>query len=80
MEIQDRLPERFVFRVEKREGFRLILGFEAVLLPGDGVLRVEDFAAPEEDKPLSHTLPFVCGNVKQSGLPSLASSHRVDTQ
>jgi hypothetical protein len=57
--IEDRLPDRFVLGVKQGVGFRLVLGAQAELLAGGGVLAVEHPRAPEQDKPLFHDYAFL---------------------
>jgi hypothetical protein len=58
LEVEDRLAEGFVLRVQQGRRFRFVLGSEAQLLSGGGVLGVEDPCAPEQDKPLIHVDAF----------------------
>ena len=60
LQIQNRLAERFVFRMEKRERFGFVSGFQTGLFSGDSVLGVVFAVGPPiENKPLFHTLPFL---------------------
>ena len=72
--IKHRLAQGFILGVEQRGCFRFVPRAEAELFVRLRVFVVEGAAAPEEDVPWFHALPFVVGNVNQFGDLSLVSS------
>jgi len=58
LEVEDRLANGFVLRVEERLRFGLVLGSEADLFAGGRVFGIEDAVAPEQGEPLIHNDAF----------------------
>ena len=56
--VQYGLSERFVLGVKQGAGFRFVLGAEAELFAGGGVLVIKNTRAPEKDKTLFHDNAF----------------------
>lgn len=56
LEVEIRLPMRFVLRMEKRQGFALVFGAQAVLFACRRVLGIINYAPSKQDEPWFHTL------------------------
>jgi hypothetical protein len=77
LEIQDRLPESFVFGMQQRVGFPLIPRAQTELFAGSGILAVENFPATEESELWLHRDSQI---VPASDPLALASSGRVSAE
>ena len=74
LQIQDRLPERFVFGVQDRQGVGFVPGPQAGLLAGDGVFAVVNPCAPKQDETCFHGLILDCESVRSPRVNALWAS------